>query len=312
MSHTLAWAVRLFGTRPRRDQRSQFKLRERAKRITGNYISKGPSKNALLKKKEENDCVLKAQEQKSSKGEWSGSVVIQSWKKESHKGMKGGIQDRKTMRLIREEYLRKGICKLQRKCLSFIQWKCSTVQVKTEVVSVKTLTLNSVPLIFLHFFYSLTLWTAVKLHSGDPGYWDPSLSRAIPSKQTTPSLNQWETDNAKFPFYNRWLRFRFISFNVKFGALMLALQPNKDNTTSSTKLFCNILCWKRSEDNPFVVDCSDTFGKNQWCSSEIKNPFPMSTITHPHKDMTLSKVYKRMNELKTAELQGGDDLLVSI
>ncbi len=56
------------GTRPRLDQRSQLKLSERAKRITGNYISKGPSKNVLEKKKKksqkENNCILKAQEQK--------------------------------------------------------------------------------------------------------------------------------------------------------------------------------------------------------------------------------------------------------
>lgn len=67
MSHT-GLGSRVLGTRPRLDQRSQFKLRERDKRITGNCISKGPSKNALEKKKkkseEENNCILKAQEQK--------------------------------------------------------------------------------------------------------------------------------------------------------------------------------------------------------------------------------------------------------
>lgn len=51
MSHTGLGSEGL-GTMPRLDQRSQFKLRERAKRITGNCISKGPSKKFSLEKKE--------------------------------------------------------------------------------------------------------------------------------------------------------------------------------------------------------------------------------------------------------------------
>lgn len=67
MSHTGLGSEGL-GTMPRLDQRSQFKLRERAKRITGNCISKGPSKKCSRKKKKEsqkeNNCILKAQDQK--------------------------------------------------------------------------------------------------------------------------------------------------------------------------------------------------------------------------------------------------------
>lgn len=50
MSHT-GWGGQGLGTKPRLDQRSQFKLGERAKRITGNCISKGPSKKKMLSRK---------------------------------------------------------------------------------------------------------------------------------------------------------------------------------------------------------------------------------------------------------------------
>lgn len=92
------------GTRPRRDQESQFKPRERVKRITGNCISKGPSKNALKKRKKKlkrKTIVSWKHRNKSSKGEWSGS----EFKRKERKSQKDdGKLDRK---LIRKGYLRK-------------------------------------------------------------------------------------------------------------------------------------------------------------------------------------------------------------
>lgn len=56
MSHTGLGSQGL-GTGPRLHQRSQFKLRERAKRITGNCISKGPLKKMLSRKKKRKTIV---------------------------------------------------------------------------------------------------------------------------------------------------------------------------------------------------------------------------------------------------------------
>lgn len=78
------------GTRPRRDQERQFKPRERVKRITGNCISKGPSKNALKKRKKNwkgKQLYLESTGTKAAKVSDQGQSS--KGKKESHKRMTG-------------------------------------------------------------------------------------------------------------------------------------------------------------------------------------------------------------------------------
>lgn len=62
-----------------------------------------------MKKKKENNCILKAQEHNGAEGEWSGSSHHWEFSKNGRMSVADERKPgRKTMRLIRKEYLRKN------------------------------------------------------------------------------------------------------------------------------------------------------------------------------------------------------------